>query len=204
MYLVQTPADQYVNPKYKHDTHYPENIMKNGDIVFQTSKSDQSKAIQLATKSKYSHMGIVYIIEGEYFVFEAVQPVKLTPLKRWMKRGKNSQYKIKRLINAKEILTEETLSKMRAYGEKFNGKNYDLYFEWSDDRIYCSELVWKIYKEVTGIEIGELEQLSDFDLSSPIVQQKLKERYGEDIPMNEKVISPAAMYNSKRLITIEN
>jgi hypothetical protein len=29
-----------------------------GDILFQTSKSAQSKAVQLATKSKYSHMGI--------------------------------------------------------------------------------------------------------------------------------------------------
>lgn len=32
---------------------------KNGDIIFQTSKSNQSKAIQLATDSKYSHMGII-------------------------------------------------------------------------------------------------------------------------------------------------
>ena len=31
-----------------------------GDIIFQTSKSSQSKAILMATHSKYSHMGIVY------------------------------------------------------------------------------------------------------------------------------------------------
>lgn len=34
---------------------YEEEI-KSGDIIFQTSKSNQSKAIQLATHSKYSHM----------------------------------------------------------------------------------------------------------------------------------------------------
>ena len=34
--------------------------IKDGDLIFQTSLSQQSKAIQLATKSKYSHCGIIY------------------------------------------------------------------------------------------------------------------------------------------------
>jgi hypothetical protein len=148
-------------------------------------------------------MGIVYENDGRFFVYEAVQPVKLTPLKEWINRGENNHYVIKRLANADEVLTRETLTKMKQIGEKFKGKNYDIYFEWSDDKIYCSELVWKIYMEATGIEIGELETLSDFDLSNEIVQQKMKERYGDNIPKNEKVISPAAMLNSDKLITIE-
>ena len=55
------------------------------------------------------------------------------------------------------------------------GKDYDLYFEWSNEKIYCSELVWKIYKEGAGIEIGELEELSSFDLTNEIVKRKMKE-----------------------------
>ena len=146
--------------------HHFEEKIENGDIIFQTSKSAQSKAIQLATKSKYSHMGIVYENNERFFVYEAVQPVKLTPLNKWIKRGKNGHYVVRRLKNADKVLTPEVLKKMKAVGERFKGKNYDLYFEWSDDKIYCSELVWKIYKEATGIEIGRtLEQLSDFDLS---------------------------------------
>ncbi|HRG10273.1 MAG TPA: peptidoglycan peptidase, partial [Cyclobacteriaceae bacterium] len=35
--------------------------LKSGDIIFQTSQSSQSKAIQLATRSEYSHMGIIYM-----------------------------------------------------------------------------------------------------------------------------------------------
>jgi len=84
------------------------------------------------------------------------------------------------------------------------GKNYDLYFEWSDDRIYCSELIWKIYKEGTGLEIGKLEELADFDLSNPAVKAKLKERYGNTIPKHEKVISPAAMFDSELLYIVVN
>ena len=92
---------------------------------------------------------------------------------------------------------------MKQIGEQFKGKPYDIYFEWSNDKIYCSELVWKIYKGATGIEIGKLEQLSDFDLTNDIVKTKMKERYGDNIPMDEKVISPAAMFNSDKLITVE-
>ena len=176
---------------------------KNGDIIFQTSKSNQSKAIQLATKSKYSHMGIIYENDGQFFVYEAVQPVKLTPLTEWINRGENGHYVIKRLKNADQILTNSTMTKMKQIGEQFKGKPYDIYFEWSDDKIYCSELVWKIYQQATNIEIGQLEQLSDFDLSDNIVKAKMKERYGSNIPMDEKVISPAAMFNSDKLITIE-
>jgi uncharacterized protein YycO len=179
-----------------------EKEVKSGDIIFQTSQSSQSKAIQLATKSKYSHMGIIYKNGGHFYVYEAVQPVKLTPLKNWINRGKNGHYVIKRLKNADEILTNSILTKMRKTGEQFKGKPYDIYFEWSDDKIYCSELVWKIYKQSTNIEIGQLEELSEFDLTNKIVQAKMKERYGENIPMDEKVISPAAMFNSDKLETI--
>ena len=81
-------------------------------------------------------------------------------------------------------------------------KSYDIYFEWSDDKIYCSELVWKIYKETLNIEIGDLQELREFDLTNEIVKNKMKERYGNDIPLDEKVISPATMFESDKLVTV--
>ena len=177
--------------------------IQNGDIIFHTSKSRQSQAIQLATGSKYSHMGIIYEDQGKYFVYEAVKLVKLTPLAEWKKRGEKGHYIIKRLKNAEEILSPAILSKMKKVGQQYLGKSYDEHFKWSDEKIYCSELVWKIYKEAAGIEIGILEKLSDFDLSNDYVQSIMKERYGHNVPMDETVISPAAMFNSSLLVTIE-
>ena len=83
------------------------NELQNGDIVFHISKSEQSRAIQLATNSKYSHMGIVYNLNNELVVYEAVQPVKFTPLDDWIKRGENGHYVAKRLKNADSILTPD-------------------------------------------------------------------------------------------------
>lgn len=184
-------------------TSHASGSFRSGDIIFQESTSTQSKAIQLATGCRYSHMGIVYVLDEEVLVYEAVQPVKLTPLYEWINRGKDKHYVLKRLKNADEILQPSQLVKMKAVGEKMAGKPYDLYFEWSDERIYCSELVWKIYKEALGIEIGEPEKLSDFDLSHPAVKQKITERYGEHIPLAEKVISPAAMFKSPLLEQVQ-
>lgn len=191
----------------KEDTpRFVENLLKNeiqnGDIIFQTSTSGQSKAIQIATGSKYSHMGIIYKQGNDFFVYEAVQPVKLTPLNDWIKRGENGHFVVKRIKNSENVLTPETLTKMQQIGEKFTGKDYDLYFEWSDSKIYCSELVWKIYKEAVGLEIGKLEKLGDFNLTDKAVKQKLTERYGDNIPKDELVISPASMFNSDLLITV--
>lgn len=197
------PKHRFENAKKEVKSLADNDEIKNGDLIFQTSLSGQSKAIQLATGSKYSHCGIIYIENGQYFVFEAVQPVKTTPLDKWIARGENGHYVIKRLKNAEKVLTSETLVKLKAEGKRFLGKNYDLSFEWSDDKIYCSELIWKIYQRATGIEIGKLEKLSDFDLLNEIVKQKLIERYGDNIPKDEIVISPVSIFDSEFLITIK-
>ena len=81
-------------------------------------------------------------------------------------------------------------------------KDYDLYFEWTDDKIYCSELVWKIYKNGAGIELCSLEKLKNFNLANEKVKQILKERYGNKIPLEEKVVAPSQLVNSNLLETI--
>lgn len=198
------PKAQLEAPKNEEKKLALDNDLRDGDLIFQTSLSEQSEAIQLATNSKYSHCGIVYKDGNDLFVFEAVQPVKLTPLDQWIARGQSGHYVIKRLKNADEVLTATALSKMRQAGEAFNGKDYDLTFEWSDDKIYCSELIWKVYQRATGIEIGKLEKLSSFDLTSETVKQTMNDRYGKEIPLNETVISPVAIFESNLLTTVQS
>lgn len=202
---------KFDDPKHRLDTAkteikhlIDEGEIRNGDIIFQTSLSGQSKAIQAATHSKYSHCGLIYKDGNQFFVFEAIQPVKKTPLDKWISRGKDGKFVIKRLKNANQTLTASSLQKMRQVGETFAGKNYDLTFEWSDNKIYCSELIWKIYNRATGLEIGKLEKLKDFDLTNETVKKKMKERYGDKLPLDEIVISPAAIYNSELLTTVKS
>ncbi|WBA42157.1 YiiX family permuted papain-like enzyme [Hymenobacter canadensis] len=176
--------------------------LHDGDLIFQTSQSAQSRAIQLATHSAYSHCGILFRKNGEWRVFEAVQPVSETSLAAWVARGQGGRFVVKRLRNARTVLTPPVLRKLHAAGEQYRGRSYDLYFGWSDERIYCSELLWKMYQQATGREIGQLQHLRDFDLSHPAVQAKLRERYGKQLPLDELVISPVRMLDSRELVTV--
>jgi Permuted papain-like amidase enzyme, YaeF/YiiX, C92 family len=91
---------------------------------------------------------------------------------------------------------------MKQIGEAFIDKNYDATFEWSDDKIYCSELIWKVYKSATGLEVGKLQKLSEFDLTNAAVLKKMTERYGKKIPMDEIVISPSSIFDCGLLKTV--
>lgn len=173
----------------------------NGDIIFQKSQSSQCKAVQAATKSIYSHVGIMFFDGGKWYVLEAVGPVMYTPLVDWIHHGENNHYVVKRLKDTGP-LTETALACMKVQGEGYLGKPYDMTFEWSDDRIYCSELVWKMYKDCTNIEVGNLKRLGDFDLSHPLVAPKVKERYGNNVPLNETVIAPSDIFSDDDLVTV--
>jgi len=173
-----------------------------GDLIFHTSQSAQSQAIQLATHSPYSHCGLLYKANGEWQVFEAVQPVKLTPLARWVARGQGGHFVVKRLHDAATALPPAALARLRAAGQPMLGHDYDLAFNWSDKQIYCSELIWKVYDRGLHRQLGQLQQLRDFDLSQPAVQAKLRERYGNRLPLAEPVISPASIFNSPELVTV--
>lgn len=177
--------------------------LKEGDILFQETGGEQGKAIKLATKSRYTHVGVVLNYAGELLVLEAVGPVKKTKLKDFIGRGINKHYVIKRLKNAEDKLTDDNITKLKEEGDKYIGLPYDIYFGWQNDRIYCTELVWKMYKEVLRIELGRLEKLKDFDLSSFAVRLLMFKRYGLKIPYNEPVIAPSTMFDSKELETIE-
>jgi len=131
-----------------------------------------------------------------------VQPVKLTPLARWVARGQGQHFVVKRLRDAAKVLTPAVLERLRAEGQPLLGRGYDLAFNWSDKQIYCSELIWKVYDRGLHRQLGQLQHLRDFDLTNPAVQAKLRERYGQQLPLDEPVISPASIFDSAELVTV--
>lgn len=186
----------------KNQSILSQNIeFKNGDIVFQTTNSDQCKAVQLATHSPYSHCGILFKHQNQWQVLEAIGPTKWTSLDEWIEQGVGGKIVVKRLKNRDELSDDEE-KKMKNIGIKLLGKAYDFSFDWDDDKIYCSELVWKLYDRGAGIQVGKLKKLKDFDLSHSAVQAKLKERYGDHIPYEEIVIPPSSIFESENLIEV--
>jgi hypothetical protein len=171
---------------------------KNGDIIFIVNPSGQGKAIQLATKSKYTHVGVIFFEDGKEVVYHAVEPVMKSTLKEFISMSADDKYEIKRLKD-QTLLTTEVINKMLATARSKLGLHYDLSFSWDDTEMYCSEYIWKIYNKALNINVGSLKPLKEFDLSHPAVKAKLTERYGKNIPLNENMISPGDIYNSELL-----
>jgi uncharacterized protein YycO len=176
--------------------------LKTGDIIFQSGSDIHQQAIKEATKSKFSHCGIIFIENGKQLVYEAVQPVTVTPLKQWIKRGDGFRYTVCRLKQADSILTDASITKMQLYIKKQIGKDYDFKFMWDDSEIYCSELVWKAYTESTGIKLCAPKRMKEYDLSSKVVKQSMEIRYGKSFPLEELMVAPEDIYKSDLVYTV--
>jgi hypothetical protein len=173
---------------------------RDGDIIFQSSPSRQSAAIEEATQSPYSHCGIIFYENNVAYVYEAVQPVGKRRLDDWIESGVNAEFVVKRLDTVQ--LTENKIKALKSYAIEQFGKNYDGKFNWSDKEMYCSELVYKCYWNACQIKLATPKPLREFNIDGPIVRKIMKERYGNDIPYDEPMISPDQLVNSRLLITV--
>lgn len=175
--------------------------LREGDIVFTASAAGQGEAIIAATGSIYTHCGIVFEKDGKLSVLEAVQPVGTVSLEDFKSRGKPGTFAARRLRTA---VTPDAYRHAREWAEAQLGKNYDARFQWGDDKIYCSELVWKTYRKA-GIELCPLRRFRDYDLQKPSVRKIIDERFGgmDRVPMDEKVVAPSDLAESPLLMELK-
>lgn len=176
-----------------------------GDIIFQALTGGQNYALFLVTGSHYTHCGIIIEKDGQPYVYEAVGPVAAMPLADWIARGVNGHYVLMRLKDADTKLTPEVWAAMQTSGAELAGKPYDFWFQWSDDDIYCSELVWKMYARGAGIELAPLRPFRSYDnIDHEEVQRIAKERFNLEIPWDTEAVAPSDLMASPLLETISS
>ena len=130
----------------------------------------------------------------------AASMVKYTKLETWINKGINNHYLVKRLKGV--IMDEKKIGKLREIANEFLGKQYDSLFNWSDEKLYCSELVWKIYQKGLNIGLGTPKKIKEFDLKHPEVKNKLFEVYGLRVPLEEMAINPGQISESDNLYKV--
>jgi hypothetical protein len=148
---------------------------REGDVIFQTSRSQQSRAILVASRSLFTHMGIVKRAGDGWVVVEAVGPVKETPLGEWIARGKYGRYALYR----PKVFSVEQAATVFATASRLYGRPYDIYFSFDNEAIYCSELIRLAFEEA-GIELGERQKVGDLLISAGIVRRLIASRAGSD------------------------
>lgn len=186
-------------------------ILRDGDFVFQTSRSNQSKAIIKATNSFYSHMGIIKKKPEGIFVIEAVHPVKETPLNEWIQNGFFSRIKVKRYNN----LSEEQLNTIFNEMKKFYGNGYDIFFYFKNNKIYCSELPYISFQEI-NIKLGKTEKIKNLNFDNNLVEKLMSNRWKthplckniktfqecKPIILDQELITPVSIEKDRQLSNI--
>ena len=160
-----------------------------GDVIFHVSKSSQSAAIKIGTLSRYSHCGIIIMKNGKPYVLEAENGVELTPMSKWLKRGRmGDHYRVMRLKDEQKLSLSYSL-----------GGKYDRAFRFNNGKYYCSELVWELYKK-NKILLCEPNQLKEYHfLYLPMVKKQIKSRGFE---LNQEVVAPVDLVKSRKLRTV--
>jgi hypothetical protein len=173
--------------------------LREGDVIFQESRSSQSAALKVATGSRYTHVGLIERRGDAWWVLEAVSPVRRTPLADWVERGVDGHAVVKRPVDS---LGAEQLEAVLEQARSFLGRPYDLPFLWSDDALYCSELVYKAYARGAALELTALRRHGDYQLASPEVQAVVRQRYPQGIPVDEPVVAPSDLFSTSALVTV--
>ena len=151
-------------------------ILMRGDVVFQNSLSDQSLAISLATQSEYTHVGIVDFDEaGDIVILEAVGPTLATPFDEWVTHGADWDLAVYRF----DGMTEDQALAVTTAARSHFGKRYDPFFHASEDALYCSELVYIAFRDGMGVDLGEMQKLSDLNLGSTAAQALIGARWDQ-------------------------
>jgi hypothetical protein len=145
---------------------------KEGDVIFIQSQTSQAAALREATESVWTHVGLMIKKGSSWYVVEAVGPVKETPLAEFIGRSKNKSYRVYRF---KHFDAATMTAQLKARIPKYN-KPYDIYFEWTQERIYCSELTYHLMKDVTGFDLGRIQKMKEMKLDGPYAQALIKKR----------------------------
>ena len=158
--------------------------LQEGDIVFIESQSSQSPYIKIGTMSKWTHCGVVVNTPEGIKVLEASKTVKLTPFAQFIGAAKNDNWCIRR--------PKQTIASQIQY-QKYLGQPYDLEFKFDNGKMYCSELVWLIYKE-QGIELCQPRKVSSFVMTRIPKVKKLMDK--RNISMHQEAVAPVDIYRA--------
>jgi hypothetical protein len=171
---------------------------REGDILFQSlPHAPLVDAIEGITRSPYSHCGMVARRGGQWIVIEAVGPVTETPLKDWVRRGRDHRFAAYRLPTSMQPSIPRILEVARQY----LGRPYDIHYDFDDERIYCSELIYKAVRSATGKELGTIARLGELNWQP---HEAFIRSIENSVPLDRRMITPRALSEAPELMLIHS
>jgi len=163
------------NKMDKADFHH----LRTGDLLFQKVNKKDS----LTSDSTYNNIGIAFIDGDNYALLETSDQVQYVSIRQWVENGNNNEYVAKRLRNADSLLTNSGIQDLRKEARNNIMKKYDNSDDWSDDKMYNAELIWKMYERTFNIELGAIDTIQIDSI-------------------NRLEIRPSTIFDSDKLMTV--
>lgn len=173
-----------------------------GDILFQSlPHGELVDAIEGVTLSPWSHCGILMKIDGRWQVVESIVRVRRTPLALWIMRGRSGHFEVYRPTSAVALPTtasfhDSLISALDAY----MGRPYDFRYAPEDGEIYCSELVFKVYRDAFGLELGTWEELDHLNWRA--FEPFIRSLERGPAPLHRLIVTPVGITRSPLLFRV--
>lgn len=170
-----------------------------GDVVLQsiTPGGRLLRTIRGVTESPWCHCGVVDRKDGQWVVCEAVgSGVCYTPLTEFLLRGDEIRFAVYRLKGQFQHHAAAFVACLQPY----LGRPYDIQYELDDEKIYCSELVYKAYRDATGDTLGVVQRFGDLNWQ-PYEDDILHYHPGA-VPVERQIVTPASLQYSPQLTKV--
>ncbi len=168
-----------------------EYVPAHGDVAFQTLEPGPLvQAIETVSLSHFSHCGIVVHRKDGIFVLEAMGSVHFTPWKEWVAQGVGGHVE----VYSPKNLKGEQLDQFVDAAKKFLDLPYDYHYKMDDESIYCSELVYKGFKNAFGKEPVAPQKLKDLNWKASVAFIMVWEM--GSLPLEREIITPVALTRS--------
>jgi Permuted papain-like amidase enzyme, YaeF/YiiX, C92 family len=83
---------------------------------------------------------------------------------------------------------------------KPEGRPYDIRYELDDEKIYCSELIYKAFRTATGEELGKLQRLGDLDWRP--YRETIEAIENGPAPLDRLMITPRSLSEAAQLMLV--
>jgi len=124
--------------------------------------------------------------------------VVYTPFEKWKSIGRDERWAAYRVKAKYRKHVGDFLRQLHPHA----GKPYDFSYDLSEDKLYCSELVYHAWAKATGQKMGTLTELGDLNWRP--FSATIEKYNGGLMPPDRQLISPVELSKAPQLERVYN
>ena len=110
------------------------------------------------------------------------------------------KFEVLRMVEPDKYMHPGVVRELDMITRNYINRPADPQLSWDNDKVYSSELVWKVYLQILMLqEISITSNMVDLKWSKPAAKRYLNEHFKGQIPSKQVLIFPDAIYNSQLL-----